>query len=104
MYQKIVSENDSAVNETFEKVKEKIRSGQYFNKLEDLYIEKTVSLTKKYGVSVNREILNSIQVTQIEMMVYRTLGFGGEITALPYLQPFYKWKYWLPKSIKSQLP
>jgi len=104
LYQKIVSENDNANVESFEEVKEKIKSGQYFNKLQDLYINKTVSFAKKYGVSIDSKKLNSIQVTNIEMMVYRYLGFGGEITALPYLQPFYKWKYWLPKSLKLQLP
>jgi hypothetical protein len=103
-YNKIISENKNQVTKTYSEVKEKIKSGLYFNELENLYIDRTVDLAKKYGVSVNINLLNSIQVTDIEMMVYRQLGFGGEITAVPYLQSFYKWKYWLPKSLKQQLP
>ncbi len=103
-YDKIVSESDNTVTETYTEVKDKIKSGLYFEELENVYIDKTVSLVEKYGVSVDVELLNSIQVTDIEMMVYRTLGFGGEITAVPYLQSFFKWKNWLPKSLKKSLP
>lgn len=103
-YDKIVSESDNTVTETYTEVKDKIKSGLYFEELENVYIDKTVSLVEKYGVSVDVELLNSIQVTDIEMMVYRTLGFGGEITAVPHLQSFYKWKTWLPKSLKKSLP
>ncbi|MBU0473294.1 MAG: hypothetical protein KKF62_03950, partial [Bacteroidetes bacterium] len=103
-YNKIISENPDSANRTYDEVKEKIKSGLYFKELENLYIDKTVSLAKKYGISVNTELLNSIKVTNIEMMVYRTLGFGGQITAVPYSQSFYKWKYWLPKSLKELLP
>jgi len=103
-YDKVVSENSDAVTETYDEVKEKIKSGLYFNELENLYIDETVALAEKYGVSVNVELLNSVQVTEIEMMVYRSLGFGGQITAVPYLQSFYKWKNWLPKSLKKSLP
>ncbi len=60
-------------------------------------------LAEKYGVKINYQELASIKVTEVEMMVYRVLGFGGQITAVPYLQPFYKWKNWLPKSINNPL-
>jgi len=96
-YDKIVSENDTMVVDSFESVKEKIKSGLYFKELENVYIDKTVQFATKYGISVNQPLLNSIKVTNIEMMVYRRLGFGGEITAVPYLQSFYKWKNWYPK-------
>ena len=75
-----------------------------FLNTENLYIDKTVSLAKKYGISVNSDVLNSIKVTNVEMMVYRILGFGGQITAVPFSQSFYKWKNWLPKSLKELLP
>lgn len=103
-YNKILSENPNGVNRTYDEVKEKIKSGLYFKELENLYVDKTVNLAKKYGISVNKELLNSINVSNIEMMVYRTLGFGGQITAVPYSQSFYKWKNWLPKSLKELLP
>jgi len=103
-YNKIISENPDSANRTYDEVKEKIKSGLYFKELENLYIDKTVSLAKKYGISVNSDVLNSIKVTNVEMMVYRILGFGGQITAVPFSQSFYKWKNWLPKSLKELLP
>ena len=103
-YDKIVSESDNTITETYAEVKDKIKSGLYFKELESVYIDKTVALVEKYSVSVDVELLNSVQVTDIEMMVYRSLGFGGEITAVPYLQSFYKWKNWLPKTLKKSLP
>lgn len=103
-YNKIVSENGNSGPKTYSEVKERIKSGLYFEELENLYVDETVALAKKYGVSVDTELLNLVQVTDIEMMVYRSLGFGGEITAVPYLQSFYKWKNWLPKSLKKSLP
>jgi len=103
-YDKVVSENPKEVDKTYEQVKEKIKNGLYFKELENLYVDKTVALAKKYGISVNSDVLNSIKVTDVEMMVYRILGFGGQITAVPFSQSFYKWKNWLPKSLKQQLP
>jgi len=104
VYDKIVSESSDSTTETFDDVKEKIKTGLFFKELENLYIDKTVALAEKYGVSVDTELLNRIQVTDIEMMVYRSLGFGGKITAVPYLQSFYTWKNWLPRSLKKRLP
>lgn len=103
-FDKVMSENPNATDKSFDELKEKIKSGLYFSELENIYIDKTVNLAQKYGVSVNLDVLNSTNVTNVEMMVYRKLGFGGQITAVPFSQPFFKWKYWLPKSLKQQLP
>ncbi len=102
-YNKIISKNGNQPNKSFNEVKELIKRGLFFNELSDLYITKTVLLAEKYGVKINYQELASIKVTEVEMMVYRVLGFGGQITAVPYLQPFYKWKNWLPKSINNPL-
>ena len=103
-YNRVVLERGNSVTETYSEVEEKIKKGLYFEELENRYIDETVTLAKKYGVSVDTELLNLVKVTEIEMMVYRSLGFGGEITAVPYMQSFYKWKNWLPKSLKKSLP
>ena len=103
-YEKIVSESKDSIKQSYKSVKEKIERGLYFKELENIYIDTTVYFAKKYKISVNKKLLNSIQLTNIEMMVFRKLGFGGEISAVPYAQAFYKWKNWLPKSIKQTLP
>jgi len=103
IYNEIISQNGNQTDKSFNEVKEQIKRGLYFNELEDLYITKTISLAEKYGLEINFNQLVSVDVTEVEMMVYRVLGFGGELTAVPYLQPFYKWKNWLPKSINNPL-
>lgn len=103
-YDKVVLESGNSVTETYSEVEKKIKRGLYFEELENRYIDETVTLARKYGVSVDTALLNLLKVTDIEMMVYRSLGFGGEITAVPYIQSFYKWKNWLPKSLKKSLP
>jgi hypothetical protein len=103
-YDNVAANDSNSVTKTYIEVKDQIETGLYFNKLENLYIDKTVALAIKYGISVDTKVLNSVQVTDIEMIVYRTLGFGGEITAVPYLQSYYKWKSWLPKTLKKSLP
>lgn len=103
-YNRIIEQNDSLKNFSYDDVKEKIKEGLFFNDLQDVYIDKTVSLALKYGIDVNKQLLDQIEVSSIEMMVYRNLGFGGQITAVPYLQSFYSWKYWLPQSLKLKLP
>ena len=103
-YEKVVSENKDSIKQNYESVKNIIEKGLFFNELENIYIDKTVNLAEKYKISVNSNLLNSIKLTNIEMMVYRKLGFGGEISAVPFMDSFYKWKNWLPKEIKQTLP
>jgi len=51
----------------------------------------TVYLAKKFGVSINMPLLESIKVTNIEAFGYRYLGFGGRITAVPLMAPNVDW-------------
>jgi hypothetical protein len=101
LYNKIILENGNATEKSFKDVKDLIKKGLYFYELEELYTNKTISLAEKYGFEIDYKELSSLNVTEVEMLVYRVLGFGGKITAVPYLQPFYKWKNWLPKSLKN---
>ncbi len=98
-YNKIKSLIPDSLNDKYDYVRKKLSSGLYFKKLKGFYEKRTVALALKYGVKINRKKLNSLKVTSIEMLVYRYLGFGGTITAVPYTIPFYKWKNWLPKKI-----
>jgi hypothetical protein len=58
------------------------------NQLENLAAE----LAEENNVTVNREVLNSLELLNVQMMVYRYMGFGGRIQAYPYSSPFYKWE------------
>ncbi|MCF6271511.1 MAG: peptidyl-prolyl cis-trans isomerase [Melioribacteraceae bacterium] len=101
---KAVPENGNSITETSNEVTEKIKSGLYFKELENLYIDETVALAKKYGVSVDANLFNLIQKKDIEIRSDRPIGFSRKIAEVPYLNSFYKWKNWLPKTVKESLP
>ncbi len=71
-----------------EKGKLNLRYNKVMNKLED----KAVELAEKYKVTVNEQLLNSLELLNAQMVVFRYMGFGGRISAYPYSSPFYKWK------------
>ena len=96
-YLKIKDLIPDSLKNNYDYVKKRISSSLYFKKLEELYELNTAKLAVKYRVKINRKLLKSLNVTSVQMIVYRNLGFGGSITAVPYLTPFYKWENWLPK-------
>lgn len=65
----------------------------YYNKLENILRNKTVELANKYKLKINREVLKSINVTDIPALIYRMYGFGGQTTAAPFTNLFYNWYY-----------
>ncbi len=55
----------------------------------------TVSLAKQYGFKIFDNTLKDLKLSNINMFTYRYMGFGGRITAVPYLVPWYDWyKLW----------
>jgi peptidyl-prolyl cis-trans isomerase C len=81
--------------DSFEKAKSKIKEKLKMQKVKDIMVDETIRLADKYGVSVDKNLLNSISVKNYNMLVYRYMGFGGRITAVPQTIPFTEWiKYW----------
>ncbi len=99
-YQRIKKNIPDSIQSKVGFINKKLNELLYFKKLRFLYENKTVKLAKKYGVEVNRKLLADLHTTNVQTLVYRSLGFGGSITAVPYTMPFYKWKNMLPKKIK----
>ena len=54
--------------------------------------ELTAELAEKYNVTINNDLLNSLDLLNSQMVVYRYMGFGGRMQAFPYSSPFYKWR------------
>ncbi|MHB9013096.1 MAG: hypothetical protein ACYC49_12850 [Ignavibacteriaceae bacterium] len=50
----------------------------------------TAELANEYGVSINDNALKSLKLSNVNMFTYRFMGFGGRITAIPYLVPWYE--------------
>lgn len=51
----------------------------------------TISLANKYGIGLNYPALDAIEVTTVNSVGYRFLGFGGRIVAVPIVAPFNDW-------------
>lgn len=80
----------------FEKVKSEIEKNLKVRKIRTTINSFTSALALKYGVNINYDLLESLEVTSINSFGYRTLGFGGRITAAPLVSPNYNWvEEWL---------
>lgn len=85
----------------FEELKEKYRRQLSFEKLKRKMNDYTVSLALKYGVAIDLNLLDKIEVTSIPAFAIRRLGFGGQVTAVPLLAPNSEWvNEWIQKQHK----
>lgn len=90
---------DSAL--TFQQIKEELRKYLHYTKSAKFFIDYTVELANKYGIQINEQLFNSIEVMDMNLFVYRYLGFGGRISAVPLTLPFNEW--YLPWKEKQKL-
>lgn len=98
---KKIPERDSSLS--VEEMKDEIRKSLTLKKLKEFFIDYTVKLANKYGVEINEQMFASLQVQNMNMFVYRYMGFGGRITAVPMAIPFTEW--FLPwKESMKQIP
>src|SRR4030065_614928 len=98
----LIGKRESAIDTTlsFKESKEEIRKNLIYKKLSDFFIDYTLKLANKYGVTINEQILNTISVSDLNMFVYRYMGFGGRINAGPMALPFTEWVLPWKKGIK----
>lgn len=102
---KVIDKEDEKVimPDPFEKVRDKIYKEVVFTKVKGKLAKFTARLAVKYGVGINTEVLNSIQVTNINSFGIRYLGFGGSLTAVPLVAPNTDWvEEWIKK--QQELP
>ena len=102
---KLIDKRESDIDTTssYEESKEEIRKNLTYKKLSKFFIDYTVKLANKYSVTINERLMNAIPVSDLNMLVYRYLGFGGRINAVPMVLPFTEW--FLPwKESKKLVP
>ena len=75
----------------FEEIKDSLRGVVRTEKLKNKMVEKTVELAKKYNVKVNENVLFNLKCENLNMLVYRMMGFGGRILAVPVDPIFVDW-------------
>ena len=78
-----------------------IRIKLALSKMDNLINDKTISLAKKYKISLDEQLLKKIETSEINTFTYRFIGFGGKIAAFPITIPMYDWykQYELKKEI-----
>jgi len=79
------------VEQSFDEVKENLENELKVKKYNEMMIDNTVELAEKYGVTINENLLFNTKITNQQMMVFRYMGFGGRITAVPLTQQFIEW-------------
>jgi parvulin-like peptidyl-prolyl isomerase len=97
---KLIDKRDSvtAPPQPYEKFKDKYKRDLLYSKSKLKMDNYTVDLAIKYGVGIDLDLLESIQVTNISSFGLRKLGFGGKITAVPIVAPNVDWvQPWLDK-------
>ncbi len=75
----------------FDNIKSELRREIKGKRLSSKMIDNTVKLANKYGVTVNEKLLYNLPVTNYNMMVYRYMGFGGRLLAVPLTPTFIEW-------------
>lgn len=80
---------------SFNDVKNEITKQLKAKMVKNILIKKTVEFAEKYGVTVNQNLLKSLKVKNLQMLVYKYMGFGGRILAFPLTPSFSVWaKKW----------
>ncbi len=82
----------------FETEKKELRDQLLEKKFNDKFFKYIAGLAKKYKYSINEKNLKALKLINIPMFTYKYIGFGGKITALPYLGPWYEWVDYMGKS------
>ena len=75
----------------FDEIKGELKKELKGKKISNKMIENTVKIANKYGVTVNEKLLFNLPVTNYNMMVYRYMGFGGRLLAVPLTPTFIEW-------------
>lgn len=90
---KLIDKRETGIDTTlsFKESKEDIRKNLAYKKLSNYFIDYTVKLADKYGVTIYEHLLNTISISDLNMFVYRYMGFGGRINAIPIALPFTEW-------------
>ena len=88
---KLIDRRTKSEQGPFESEKENIKKTLSQLKFRDKLADFTTSLAIKYGFTINEEALSAVPVTSINSMVYRLLGFGGKIPAVPLSLPAIQW-------------
>ncbi len=88
---KLIDKKENKTNKAFSDIKDIITDQVKSKKTYKLLDDKTSLLAKKYGVTINDDVLKDTKVSNVNMFTHRFMGFGGKIAAMPFTNPIYNW-------------
>ena len=102
---KLIDKKEEAIEfpKEFGEIKHQLKKELKWKKLSKKMINNTVKLANKYGVKVDEKLLYNMPVKNYNMMVYKYMGFGGRMLAVPLTPTFIEWVEKWQKS-KKDLP
>ncbi len=83
--------NEAFESDEFEILKNKIKRDIAYNRHKEFMVKNTADLAVKYGLKTDAAALNSVNVTNTNILIYRLFGFGGRMVAFPITTPFMEW-------------
>ena len=84
-------EGKNQLFKNFEEAKDEIKGYIHTEKLYKRINGEAAKLALDYGVEINDAQLRAVNVTKINMVVFRRFGFGGQLIAAPYAPDFSSW-------------
>ena len=103
---KLIEKQDEKVipPKPFEKFKEQYKQDLTNHKLYNKITDFTYKLAVKFGVSLNLDLIEQIEVTSVPSFGMRFLGFGGKVTAVPLIAPNVDWaEQWIKNQQQQQV-
>ena len=90
---KLIGKREAATPtaKTYDEVKGSIKEDLLYQKFMKYFNTYTGKLADKFGITIYQKNLNAVEVTNISMMTYRYIGFGGVMTATPFTDSWYEW-------------
>lgn len=99
IFKLIGKKDETEITTPYEKVEAEIMDAVKYKKLNDAITEYTAGMASKLNLEINTEQFDKIKISNINALVFKHLGFGGKITAVPLLTPFFEWvNEWLKKT------
>jgi hypothetical protein len=91
-----VREDSSFSSESFDQMKNELAKELRYIKTKQSINQFIAELARQNNITINKELINTIPATAHNSVVFKLLGFGGKITAVPLITPNSEWvEIWL---------
>jgi len=86
-----VREDSSSYAASFDQIKKELENELRHLKMKQSMNQFIAKLAKQNNITINKELINTIPTTTHNSVVFKLLGFGGKITAVPLIAPNSEW-------------